>query len=95
MYLPIIKADPPSHLRQLAYREGSALIGPEGDPDGWKVLPSVTVAGTIFGARQVELQCTVRMLGHHITHQLNLDVAQVALSKPVSCSQAFAPPMPL
>ncbi|KAI0326428.1 hypothetical protein GY45DRAFT_1285553 [Cubamyces sp. BRFM 1775] len=61
VYLPIIKADPPSHLRQLAYREGSALIGPEGDPDGWKVLPSVTVAGTIFGARQVELQCTVAL----------------------------------
>ncbi|KAI0359735.1 hypothetical protein OH77DRAFT_1471440 [Trametes cingulata] len=59
VYMPIIRADPPSPLRQLAYREGSPLIGPEGDPDGWKVLPSVTVAGTIFGARQVELQCTI------------------------------------
>ncbi|KAI0636046.1 hypothetical protein C8Q77DRAFT_1101044 [Trametes polyzona] len=59
VYMPIIRAEPPSPLRQLAYREGSALVGPEGDPEGWKVLPPVTVAGTIFGARQVELQCTV------------------------------------
>ncbi|KAL1949605.1 hypothetical protein VTO73DRAFT_8486 [Trametes versicolor] len=73
VYMPITRAEPPSPLRQLAYREGSALIGPEGDPDGWKVLPSVTIAGTIFGARQVELQCTVAVstpltyaLGSHI-----------------------------
>ncbi|KAI0833624.1 hypothetical protein BC628DRAFT_1308762 [Trametes gibbosa] len=59
VYVPMTRAEPPSPLRQLAYREGSALVGPEGDPDGWKVLPSVTVAGTIFGARPVELQCTV------------------------------------
>ncbi|KAI0367999.1 hypothetical protein BV20DRAFT_949122 [Pilatotrama ljubarskyi] len=59
VYMPIIRADPPSPLRQLAYREGTALIGPEGDPEGWKVLPSVSIAGTIFGARQVELQCTI------------------------------------
>ncbi|KAH9847696.1 hypothetical protein C2E23DRAFT_847726 [Lenzites betulinus] len=59
VYMPINRAEPPSPLRQLAYREGSALVGPEGDPEGWKVLPSVTVAGTIFGARPVELQCTV------------------------------------
>ncbi|KAL7279290.1 hypothetical protein ACG7TL_007131 [Trametes sanguinea] len=56
VYLPMVRAEPPSALRQLAYREGSALIGPEGDPDGWKVLSPVSVAGAIFGARQVELR---------------------------------------
>ncbi|KAI9000455.1 hypothetical protein BD414DRAFT_1082 [Trametes punicea] len=59
VYLPLIHAEPPSPLRQLAYKEGTALIGPEGDPDGWKLLPPVPVVGTVFGARQVELQCTV------------------------------------
>ncbi|KAI0671856.1 hypothetical protein C8Q78DRAFT_972602 [Trametes maxima] len=59
VYLPLTRAEPPSPLRQLSYREGSALVGPDGDPEGWKVLPSVTIAGSVFGARQVELQCTV------------------------------------
>ncbi|CDO77950.1 hypothetical protein BN946_scf184720.g4 [Trametes cinnabarina] len=59
VYLPMVRAESPSPLRQLAYREGSGLVGPDGDPDGWKVLTPVTVMGTIFGARQVELQCTV------------------------------------
>ncbi|RPD59528.1 hypothetical protein L227DRAFT_575968 [Lentinus tigrinus ALCF2SS1-6] len=58
-YVPLTRAQPPSALRQLAYREGSPLVGPEGDPEGWKVLPSVKVAGTVFDARKVELECTL------------------------------------
>jgi len=59
VYLPITRAEPPSHLRQISYGEGSPLIGPEGDPEGWKVLPPIKVSGTIFNTRQVEVQCTI------------------------------------
>ncbi len=60
-YVPLTRAQPPSALRQLAYREGSSLVGPQGDPQGWKVLPAVKVVGTVFDARKVEFECTVRI----------------------------------
>ncbi|KAI0950800.1 hypothetical protein AcW1_008009 [Taiwanofungus camphoratus] len=59
VYLPVVQAGPPSPLRQAAYAEGSTLIGPEGDPEGWKVLSPAKVTGTLFDSRQVELQCTL------------------------------------
>ncbi|TBU40330.1 hypothetical protein BD309DRAFT_967722 [Dichomitus squalens] len=59
VYMPLIRADPPSPLRELSYREGVPLIGPQGDPGGWKVFPSVKVAGTLFDTRTVELECTL------------------------------------
>ncbi|RDX57135.1 hypothetical protein OH76DRAFT_1424761 [Lentinus brumalis] len=58
-YVPLTRAQPPSALRQLAYREGSSLVGPQGDPQGWKVLPAVKVVGTVFDARKVEFECTL------------------------------------
>ncbi|KAI0749677.1 hypothetical protein C8Q80DRAFT_1163385 [Daedaleopsis nitida] len=60
-YLPITRATAPSALRQLAYAEGNALVGPLGDPEGWKVLPPVKLAGTIFDTRQVEVECTLAL----------------------------------
>jgi len=59
-YLPISRPDPPSIFRQLAYKEGSGLLGPDGDPSGWKVLTPVTVKGTLFDTKAVEVECTVR-----------------------------------
>ncbi|OBZ62661.1 hypothetical protein A0H81_15025 [Grifola frondosa] len=59
VYLPLTRADPPSRLRQVSYREGSMIIGPSGDPDGWKVLSPIRIVGTLFNTRPVELQCTV------------------------------------
>lgn len=61
-YHPTTLPDPPSPLRRLAYSEGSPLIGPEGDPEGWKVLPQVKIRGTLFGTKEVEVDCTVRPL---------------------------------
>ncbi|KAH9944844.1 hypothetical protein B0H21DRAFT_823116 [Amylocystis lapponica] len=58
-YLPVVRAEPPSHLRQVAYSEGSAILGPEADPEGWKVLPPVKLFGKIFDTRSVELECTL------------------------------------
>jgi hypothetical protein len=60
MYLPRSYAEQPSALRAAAYREGADLVGPEGDPEGWKVLPLVTIKGTLFEAKTVEVECTVR-----------------------------------
>jgi hypothetical protein len=40
--------------------EGGGLIGPEGDPAGWKVLQPVKFKGKLFEAKEVEVECTVR-----------------------------------
>lgn len=58
-YVPIIVPEPPSPARQLAYHENSPLLGLSGDPEGWKTLPTVSVTGTIFKARSVEIKYTV------------------------------------
>lgn len=42
--------------------EGSPLVGPDADPAGWKVLPSVKINGMLFGTRNIEVTCTVRSL---------------------------------
>ncbi|KAF8802487.1 hypothetical protein BYT27DRAFT_7341372 [Phlegmacium glaucopus] len=57
-YLPKTFPDPPSELRRLAYTEDSQLIGPDGDPEGWKILAPVKVKGTLFRVKQVEVKCT-------------------------------------
>ncbi|KAJ7455298.1 hypothetical protein B0H11DRAFT_2161072 [Mycena galericulata] len=58
-YLPLTQPEPPSPLRQAAYREGNDLIGPDGDPGGWKVLPSFQVKGKLFDVRDVSVECTL------------------------------------
>ena len=58
-YVPRWVAPPPSALRSLADSDGSPLIGPEGDPEGWKVLPPVKVSGTLFDAKTIEITATV------------------------------------
>ncbi|THH15562.1 hypothetical protein EW146_g4934 [Bondarzewia mesenterica] len=55
VYLPKSVAEAPSALRALAYRQGTALIAPHGDPEGWKVLPEVETNGNLFGSRPVSL----------------------------------------
>ncbi|KAJ7364224.1 hypothetical protein DFH08DRAFT_910474 [Mycena albidolilacea] len=58
-YLPLTQPEPPSPLRQLAYQEGGDLVGPEGDPQGWKVLRPVKFKGKLFDAKEVEAECTL------------------------------------
>ncbi|KAJ7094274.1 hypothetical protein C8R44DRAFT_645459, partial [Mycena epipterygia] len=58
-YLPLIQPEPPSPLRQLAYTEGSELIGPEGDPAGWKVLQPFKFKGKLFDAKEIDVECTL------------------------------------
>ncbi|KAF9234224.1 hypothetical protein BU15DRAFT_79246 [Melanogaster broomeanus] len=54
-YVPLTRPEPPSRMMQKAYNENLPLVGPEGDPDGWHVLPSVTIHGKIFDSRSVEV----------------------------------------
>ncbi|KAF8896107.1 hypothetical protein BD779DRAFT_1724469, partial [Infundibulicybe gibba] len=56
-YIPLSIPDPPSPLRQAAYRSGTPLVGPKEDPEGWKVYPVMSFAGTLFGARDIVLKC--------------------------------------
>ncbi|KAI0789899.1 hypothetical protein C8Q75DRAFT_806557 [Abortiporus biennis] len=58
-YMPIIRAAAPSTLRQVAYQEGSPILGPEIDPDGWKVLPPITLSGTLFTTKKVTVEITL------------------------------------
>jgi hypothetical protein len=58
-YIPRIKPDPPSTLRQIAYREGSPILGPDTDPDGWKTLNPAFIRGTVFNDRSITTKCTV------------------------------------
>ncbi|KAJ7761956.1 hypothetical protein DFH07DRAFT_956974 [Mycena maculata] len=58
-YLPLTQPETPSPLRQVAYKEGSGLVGPEGDPDGWKVLEPVQMKGKLFDVREVMVESTL------------------------------------
>ena len=86
MYLPLTRAEPPSPLRELSYQEESPLIGPQGDPEGWKVFPSVNVTGVLFDARQVELDCAVCMhkLLRMVVRSQRVFPSQLAVATPVS-----------
>jgi len=59
-YVPTTVPGLPSPLRRLAYSEGNGLLGPDGDPEGWKVLPPVKVKGALFDGKEVDVDCTVR-----------------------------------
>ncbi|KAH9848132.1 hypothetical protein C2E23DRAFT_941244 [Lenzites betulinus] len=60
-YLPIIRPDPPSTPRQIAYMENSPLIGPDGDPDGWLSLEPLPIQGSVFSTRTVDATCTLAL----------------------------------
>ncbi|KAJ7678977.1 hypothetical protein DFH06DRAFT_974169 [Mycena polygramma] len=60
-YIPSTRPDPPSALRQLAYRENSILPGPEVDPAGWRTSSTAVVRGTIFKTRQAAVHCMLSL----------------------------------
>ncbi|KAJ6584346.1 hypothetical protein B0H19DRAFT_1104763 [Mycena capillaripes] len=57
VYVPALRPDPASPLRQVAYQENTPIPGPETDPEGWYTFPIVTIKGTVFNHRTVEVQC--------------------------------------
>ncbi|KAJ3555049.1 hypothetical protein NM688_g2788 [Phlebia brevispora] len=60
-YLPLIRPDAPSILRQATYMEATPLLGPVDDPVGWKTLDLLTVSGTWFNTREVNVSCSVSL----------------------------------
>lgn len=59
IYATKIMPDKPSILRQLAYRDGVSLLGPDADPEGWFTLPPATIHGRISNSRSHEVMCSV------------------------------------
>ena len=59
-YVPIIRPEPPSIARQIAYLENMPLPGPEADPHGWLCLDPLQIRGSVFSTREVDAKCTVR-----------------------------------
>ena len=59
-YVPLARPSPPTILRQLAYQQDASIIGPDGDPDGWKTYEPVKMEGVLFKKISVEAFCTVR-----------------------------------
>lgn len=41
--------------------EGTPLLGPGGDPEGWKVLPTLTNKVKLFDSKDVQFESSVRM----------------------------------
>ncbi|KAH9481313.1 hypothetical protein JR316_0005835 [Psilocybe cubensis] len=58
-YIPISRPPPFPPLRSMCYQEGTTLLGPTIDPDGWFSDTPVTIKGTIFSARAVHVTCTL------------------------------------
>ncbi|KAJ7485705.1 hypothetical protein FB451DRAFT_1230810 [Mycena latifolia] len=61
VYVPAVRPDPPSILRQLAYQENIPIPGPEIDRDGWYTCPMVNVTGIVFNIRRVEVKCVLSL----------------------------------
>lgn len=59
-YVPLARPSPPTILRQLAYQQNASIIGPDGDPEGWKTYEPVKIEGVLFKKISVEALCTVR-----------------------------------
>lgn len=55
-YIPSIRPDAPSLIRQLAYQQFLPIPNPTIDPDGWKVLRPVVIRGSIRGSHRVEVK---------------------------------------
>ncbi|KAJ7476345.1 hypothetical protein B0H11DRAFT_2032019 [Mycena galericulata] len=60
-YIPCTRPNPPSALRQEAYRFNHSLAGPRDDPEGWYTSATTTAHGNVFGMRQADVQCMLSL----------------------------------
>ncbi|KAF8905075.1 hypothetical protein CPB84DRAFT_1845157 [Gymnopilus junonius] len=58
-YIPITRPPPFSILRQIAYQEGTAVLGPIIDPDGWFSTDPINVQVKMFNTRTIKVGCTL------------------------------------
>lgn len=71
-YVPVTIPGEPSILRQQAYAEGEPILGPEQDPEGWKIFPNVELRGTIFKSRNIYVACSVSVGNEILKHSIDL-----------------------
>ncbi len=64
-YIPIMRPPVFPPLRLISYREGTPLLGPDIDPEGWHALAPVEIEGMLFKVRPVKVTCNVSI--HTIT----------------------------
>ncbi|KDR78940.1 hypothetical protein GALMADRAFT_137911 [Galerina marginata CBS 339.88] len=57
-YMPMTRPPPLLDLRRLAYQQGTPLLGPTIDPEGWSATESVQVQGNLNN-RTVQVGCTL------------------------------------
>lgn len=68
----------------MAYWEGSPLVGPEGDPEGWKVLTPVKIQGALSD-KAVDIDFTVCFFVSRTRRRMLMILAfQLAVAIPVS-----------
>ena len=58
-YIPAISPSAFPDLRRLAYAQGTPLLSPHIDPDGWHALSGIQLTGTLFKSRPLDVECTV------------------------------------
>lgn len=64
--MPVSRPNPPSRLRQLAYQQHTALLGPDSDPEGWHPIPFVRTRGKLSRTSpSIEAKCSVRFVQSH------------------------------
>ncbi|KAF5326885.1 hypothetical protein D9619_004143 [Psilocybe cf. subviscida] len=56
-YIPITRPPPMPPLRLQAYAQGTSLLGPTIDPDGWHSTDAVSIKGRAFNSRAFNIQC--------------------------------------
>ncbi|PIL35629.1 hypothetical protein GSI_02357 [Ganoderma sinense ZZ0214-1] len=56
-YVPLARPSPPTILRQLAYQQDAEIVGPEGDPEGWKSFDPIKIEGVLFKKVPVKALC--------------------------------------
>jgi hypothetical protein len=85
-YCPIVRPPQLSPLRRAAYERGASDVpGPDADPDGWTVIPTVTVEGTIFFDRDVKVDAKLA-LANPVCHGPSTLVCLMTLMKDRSCA---------
>ncbi|KAF7316705.1 hypothetical protein HMN09_00403600 [Mycena chlorophos] len=61
VYVPALRPEPPSPLRQMAYRQNGPVPGPDMDPNGWQQLSAVSISGKIFNNRRLTMSAVLSL----------------------------------
>ncbi|KAF5327893.1 hypothetical protein D9619_004152 [Psilocybe cf. subviscida] len=56
-YIPLTRPPPFPALKTIAYQEGTPLLDPTVDVDGWASAKKVNISGTLFNSHPVAIEC--------------------------------------